>query len=325
LDVLEKVRRGYNYDFQDSTSRYLLGGRNKFSALELGSFLFWYTNSKHISQYLKSQYGTVLTSCIAAIGRCAALGNDCEGIVCATDHMITMQNIGQFEHSIDKYRRIGTTNIAMLSGDALLFDEVLKDIPAPLDFDSVSVKIHENLKRIRDQRIDSSIFQRLRIDFDFLKDTLRLPTHNETMKGILDEIKDLTLNTSILLVGFKDQMAQLAEINEFQMLNARDINFNAIGSGAVQAINTLLFQRHSKSDDLKTTLYNVYKAKRNSEVAVGVGKETDLFVLLPSGKLMEASDAQINDLAKVYAAEMQFSKTSDNLKNVVEGLIKSNA
>ncbi|MFH0848658.1 MAG: hypothetical protein V1857_04075, partial [archaeon] len=69
-----------------------------------------------------------MTSCIAAIGRCADIGKNCEAIVFATDHMITMGNIGSFEHSIEKYRKISPNTIAMLSGEALLFDEVLKGI-----------------------------------------------------------------------------------------------------------------------------------------------------------------------------------------------------
>lgn len=266
-----------------------------------------------------------MTSCIAAIGRCTDIGKNCEAIVFATDHMITMANIGQFEQSIDKYRKIGSTIVAMLSGDALLFDEVLKGIADTDDFDNVGEKIHQNMKRIWDLRIEKTIFAKLKINFDFLKDILKMPTYNDTIREIMNEIKVFNLQTSVLLVGFKNEEAQLAEINEFQTINTRDVNFNGIGSGAVQAINALLFQRHSKSDDLKTTLYNVYKAKRNSEVAVGVGKETDLFVLLPSGQLFEVSDEQIEQLGKVYAEEMTFGKTHQSLREIVKGLGEKNA
>jgi hypothetical protein len=94
-----------------------------------------------------------MTSCIAAIGRCTDIGKGCEAIVFATDHMITIP-IGAFEHSIEKYRRIGSTNVAMLSGEALLFDDVLKDVTEKDDFDGMAQKIHQNMRMVLDGRVE---------------------------------------------------------------------------------------------------------------------------------------------------------------------------
>lgn len=268
-----------------------------------------------------------MTSCIAAIGRCTDIGKNCEAIV-LTDHMISIGvqiPIGAFEHSIDKYRRIGATNVAMLSGEALLFDEVLKDVTEKDDFDGATLKIQQNMRAILDGRVEKTLLGNFKVNFDFLKEALKLPSHNETLKAIMNDVKSANLRTTVLLVGFKNDVAQIAEVNEFRMVNTRDINFGAIGSGGVQAMNVLMFQRHSKSDDLKTTLYNVYKAKRNSEVAVGVGKETDLFVLLPTGDLIEVTVEQISQLGKVYSAEMSFGKKHESLEEIVKGLREKNA
>jgi len=86
----------------------------------------------------------------------------------------------------------------------------------------------------------------------------------------------------------------------------------------MQALNTLLFQRHSKNDSLVPTVYNVYKAKRNAEVAIGVGRETDLLVLTQT-KLYKIDGNLMKILARVYDKELQFGKTN---KNINEALTK---
>ena len=62
-----------------------------------------------------------MTICIAAI----ATENDSEYIVFSTDHMVTTY-MGQFEHSILKYVELNKNTVAMLAGQVLLFDDLVK-------------------------------------------------------------------------------------------------------------------------------------------------------------------------------------------------------
>lgn len=260
-----------------------------------------------------------MTICIATIGTCSEFDNK-EAIIFATDHMITLENIGQFEHSIEKYRKINETTIAMLSGQALLFKDILKEVDTKKSLEKIKDTIQKNMKNIRDKRLKNVIFDKFKIDFDYLKTLLPVPQHNDLICEILDIIKKFDLKTSIILLGFVNNKAQIIEINETQAINTRDINFDAIGSGGIQAINTLLFQRHSKSNSLETTIYNTYKAKRNAEVSVGVGKETDLLVLVSDGTLYRIGEKQINILKDIYTNEMKFGKENKQLKEIVENL-----
>lgn len=260
-----------------------------------------------------------MTICIAAIGKCIEFNKNEEAIVFATDHMITLQQIGQFEHSIEKYRKINQNTIAMLSGEALLFDDVLKGMDEKQNFDEIKGKIHNNMVGIRDEKVKKMILDRFKIDFDYLKQLLNNPEHNDIAQEILETIKQFNLNTSVILAGFIGGKAQIAEINELAAINTRDINFDAIGSGGTQAINTLLFQKHSKSDDLKTTLFNVYKAKRNSEVSVGVGKETDIFILTEE-QIYFIDGLQKLLLEKIYNDEMKVGKTHKDLNMIISNL-----
>lgn len=104
-------------------------------------------------------------------------------------------------------------------------------------------------------------------------------------------------------MGFDDGVAKICEISDSGLLNFDKINFHTIGSESIQAQNTLLFQHHSRQDDLKTTLYNVYKAKKNSEVIPGVGIKTDMGYI--NKKDINMIDKyNINILDEVYEHEL---------------------
>lgn len=259
-----------------------------------------------------------MTICIAAIGKCNELKKDEEALVIATDRMISLHEVGQFEHSIEKYRTINDNTIAMLSGEALLFNSILSGIGKKDKFEKIVDKINKNMTRIRDERIQKLVFDKFQIDFDYLKEVLMKPEYNNTIEEIVNLIKQFSLQTTILLVGYDNKEAQIYEINENDAANTRDINFDAIGSGAVQAINTLLFQRHSKTEDLKTTIYNVYKAKKNSEVSVGVGKETDIFVVLEEGRIIEFTEKQLKIMDNIYYEELKFGKKHNKLTRMMD-------
>ena len=79
----------------------------------------------------------------------------------------------------------------------------------------------------------------------------------------------------------------------------------------------MFFFRIFKSDSLATTLYNVYKAKRNAEVAVGVGEETDMGILTEQGMTpIDARQQQI--LREVYEEESVFGKKHKKLNELVK-------
>ena len=101
------------------------------------------------------------------------------------------------------------------------------------------------------------------------------------------------------------------------MADIRDLNFGAVGSGGPQALNTMLFQRHSMADSLPTAVYNVYKAKRTAETSIGVGRETDMMVMSESG-VVNIGEAKIEKLRLIYEQELNYGKKrAEALKPIV--------
>lgn len=256
-----------------------------------------------------------MTICIAVIGTDA---DGKEAIVFATDHMVSISNIGQFDKTIDKYKVLNASTVAMLSGNPLIFNDILKDCNGKdCDFEMIKNTIHKNMIAIKDDIVQKQILDTFKVDMKYVQDVMRGPLQNPYVNSLLQTIATFNLQTSILLIGYKGEEAQIVEIRENLINDFHDIEFGVIGSGSVQAINTLMFQRQSKKDTLSTTLYNVYKAKRNAEVAVGVGKETDIMILTQKGRKIIAEN-KLGKLSGIYEDELRFGKNSKGLSEVLE-------
>ena len=234
-----------------------------------------------------------MTICIAAI--CRNIEGQ-EVIVFATDHMVSNQAVGQFEISIEKYKVISDNIVAMLSGNPLIFNNLLLNCPEKCTFNETNQLIYDNMSKYKKELLQKQVLDDFQITYDYIKEVLRGPIQNEYIENVLRLISEFSLQTSILLIGFESNEAQIVEIMENTINDLRDIGFAAIGSGGVQALNTLLFQRQAKTDPLPITLYNVYKAKRNAEVSIGVGRETDIMVLSPTEifKIDESKEKILN-------------------------------
>jgi hypothetical protein len=257
-----------------------------------------------------------MTICIAAIGK----GEDGkEIIVFATDHMVSNPLMGQFELPICKYKGLANNMVAMLAGDPLIFDKLIEKCLPNDTYEQTKNKIQNNMNALRSELIKKQYLDIFQMDYKYLHQVLQAPIQNAYIGSIIDSIAKFNLNTIILLIGFKEEEAQITEITDIKDANLRCINFSAIGSGSMQAMNTLLFQCHSKDDPLSTCVYNVYKAKRNAEVAIGVGKETDLFVLTQS-KLYKIDQQIMQMLSGIYEKELQLGKTDENLKKALKEL-----
>lgn len=252
-----------------------------------------------------------MTICLAAIAK----EDGKEYIVFSTDHMVTT-SIGQFEHSIIKYKEINKTTVAMLAGDPLLFDDLINIKNSnSLSYLEIQKQVFDNFKKKRKEIIQNEIFDVYGIEQKFFIDALARPIPNPHIHSILEEVSKFNLGTGILLIGFEDNSARISEVNERGVLNFRDMNFHAIGSGNMQAANTMLFQKHDKCEALTSTVYNVFKSKKNAEVLEGVGRETELLVLSLNGcKKLNGSDLEI--LNKIYNNELSFGKKHSDLSKI---------
>lgn len=251
-----------------------------------------------------------MTICIAAIAK----EKNKEYVVFSTDHMVTT-NMGQFEHSILKYSCLNNNTVAMLAGQALFFDDLVRSCNECNNYELIKKQILDNFRIKRKQIIENEIFNVFGINQDFFKESLQKEIPNPFINNILQQVADFNMKTQILLVGFIDSVAQITNIEESGTVEYRSMNFHCIGSGYIQAANTLLFQKHSKTNLLIPTIYSVYKAKKNAEVSEGVGKETELLVLSENG-VKKLSNDDMCRLDKIYNEELEYGKNHKDLSNI---------
>ena len=172
-----------------------------------------------------------MTICIAAIGKYKFGSNELEAIVFATDHMVGVP-VGQFEHAIEKYKKISENCIAMFaSNNALLFNEIVEGLDNEADFIVQCNNIFEKMKKLRLEKIEREILSSFDVNLGFVKENLNKPIQNQVIQQIFETIAKYSLQSQLLLIGFKDSKAQISEITDMGYWQLRDINFGAIGSG----------------------------------------------------------------------------------------------
>lgn len=251
-----------------------------------------------------------MTICISAI----CTEKDKEHIVFAVDHMLS-NTLGQFEHSITKYKKLNDNTVGMLSGDPLLMDYFMGLDCSNTSYNDIGETIKDKFKEKKLEVVKEDILDTYQVDFDFVRNILESPNINPISMEILKQVATAELNTALILAGFEGDKAKISEISESGIKDYTEINFHTIGSGTIQAMNTLLFQRHEKEDDLKTTIYNVFKAKKNAEVSRGVGKETDIGYL-NNNQIILLKEEDLNILEKIYNIELVCGKNHADLNNL---------
>jgi len=253
-----------------------------------------------------------MTICIAAIGRD---GND-EVIVAATDHMVTMGSLGQFEHTISKYKEINSDTIAMLAGIPLFFDDLIRVSDHSMDYAAIKLQVKKNFKEKRNEIFQDHVLDLYGLNWEYVAGAVKQPFPNQLIEEIMKKNINFRLKTTILLAGFDGDNAMITEISEKAFADYRDMNFHAIGSGNIQAVNTLMFQKHDKYDSLSSTIYDVYKAKRNAEVAQGVGKETELIILRKGAGCKILNRKGFDILKKIYEEELKLGRNHRKLNSL---------
>jgi hypothetical protein len=91
--------------------------------------------------------------------------------------------------------------------------------------------------------------------------------------------REAPVESSVVLAGLDADGAHVYYINQREKNRHNELGFAATGIGATQVAYALTARQHRKSDGLEDTLYNVFAAKRCSELVNGVGKTTDIAIL----------------------------------------------
>jgi hypothetical protein len=247
----------------------------------------------------------------------AARGND-GSIFCAADRMMTVGDI-EMESPTSKIAVI-TSSIVILPSDddAAFHTEIILDV-----YSTATARItSEPTRWWRVQEIVDLYIQHRedhksrRSERDILKplglDRLSFLAHQHTMDAKL--VRQITVDLinyripalSVIIAGNDPSGSHIYVVDTNENNNVEtgcytSIGYAAIGAGGRHARAHFLTAGQSWLSPMAETLWNTYLAKKRSEVAPGVGEETDVYMIGPQlGTTVVLNKTVSDKLEEVY-------------------------
>ncbi len=227
----------------------------------------------------------------------AALCESGKAAVVAADRMFTHPGLCvEYETDERKIDVVARRCVALAAGSSVHATEVLHGLmrnlggnPNPA-FDQVVALLQREYAQVRSRKIwDGTLFAQLGLDFERHQAVgMTLATYLEKQTLVFQQMmtfcQNFNLGVDFLLVGLDDTGAYLTHVaNPGITGDYQKLGHAAIGSGWLHAMTRLALAGQSRQRGLPETLAEVYRAKRISEVAPGVGKATDVAVLDTGG------------------------------------------
>jgi 20S proteasome alpha/beta subunit len=259
-----------------------------------------------------------MTVCIGAI--C----DQGKSVVVAADRMMTFgppMNL-QSEGAVRKIVPLSDSSVMLFSGSVPDGEALAHGIRAftkngTYNLSQISDFAAKTYQELKGRRVEDSILRPLLgIDFPKFQQLVSQSASSQVLGQVLGMISQHNLNLDIILSGIDDGNGHLSIVTHPGTALLMDIvGFSAIGSGGMHASVRLSLGHQTKELSIPETIFNVYEAKRASEVAPGVGKFTDVAIL--SGKAIKfLSEPMFEVLSKIEKERP--SLQADDLKRLRE-------
>jgi 20S proteasome alpha/beta subunit len=245
-----------------------------------------------------------MTICMGAL--CAAeSGGPCTAVVVASDRMVTLGGLIEFDHSAPKTSILGPNVVGLVAGDALAGSELIQMIQSTQQSQAPAViQVAQNLAQqytaLRLARAEAAILLPRGLSIQAFH-----ASHQQLLAQIVGMIDNqlvaFDLGVQFLIAGLDaDGGHLLTVVNPGGRYDIHDvIGYAAIGSGALHALQAMIGFGHSTSQDLRESVFRAFAAKRRAEVAPGVGRETDLLVIKEDG-VNRLAQSTLEELDALY-------------------------
>ena len=240
-----------------------------------------------------------MTICIAAL--CDS-GNQ---VVFALDRMVTGQDY-EYEQDLFKIGTLSPCSVAMISGVALYHTDLLRNVEASVGQRAAPtiLEIVETVKthfvNLRRQLAEERFLKPIGLDIEgFLTQQGRL---NETLALRLSRsIEEARLRLEMIVAGVDREGGHIYHIGDPGISHCFDVmGFCTIGSGEHHAGMTLIRNKYSISMPLKKVAFLAYQAKKEAEIAPGVGTTyTDVGIIGKGGVVLLEKEA-LQSLDSLY-------------------------
>ena len=264
-----------------------------------------------------------VTVCVGALC-CNAAGKKSKAVVVASDRMVTVAGMTEFEPETPKVIRLTERMVALSAGDALKGAAVIQATRSALPADNPTVQaVSEEASRhyavLRARQIEAQFFAPRGISMGEFYRGLQAHLLPQLAATLDAQVSQFDYGVELLIAGADDSGAHLFYVGNpgGQAWDLTPIAFGAIGSGALHATQSLIGFKHTSAKALDETIFEVYLSKKRGEAAPGVGNETDLLVITEDG-CVTATEADLKELDAIV--EEYQKPAGDILKKRLEKL-----
>jgi hypothetical protein len=239
-----------------------------------------------------------MTICIAAAAA------EKSAVVVASDKMISAGFLDlEFDHPGSKIEALGASCVGLSAGDALpagdLFSSaqsVATQLQTP-QVRQIAETIKDTYSTLRSKRIEETVFKPRGVTIDsFYQQGLIRQFPPEVAMSLDDRVQRMKFGVELIVAGVDRDGAHIFGITDPGISDSYDqIGYHAIGSGMSHALLSLVGAGQHWSMTVNETVFNVFRAKRQSEVAPGVGRSVELRVIA-DGKIHIVTDDEISSL-----------------------------
>lgn len=243
----------------------------------------------------------------APIGSPPQLGT---AAITASDRMITAADV-QYEPLQQKIAFFDKTMV-LVAGDIAIHSQAILDTAkqvrdrkmAPYDIAQIYGRAVQAANR---KRAENEILGPLGLNTDTF-----LAQQKEFSESFVQMITGQLQNhrpidTEALVVGSDGERAHIYSVDAYgNDTNLNAVGFGAIGIGAWHAKSRLMQAGHVSARNLAPTLATLFAAKKNAEIAPGVGSYTDINIVLKDGvfPLWERAGPELHRLYRKYSLEL---------------------
>lgn len=258
-----------------------------------------------------------MTVCIAAA---CGDGEDTR-VVVAADRLVTAGGFMEFEHRGSKIVPLSPHALVMVAGDTnegmrLVLEAAADMGDSTVPIPDIAEDLGERYAVARQRRAEQSILRTRGLDFQSFYE-MHNGLNGQVVMLLDNGLASYDLGVELLLAGVDENGAHI-HTNHNPGGGNQDhgsIGWAATGSGAIHVIPSMAGFEHSSDAGYGQTLFRVYASKRRSEVAPGVGRDTDLAVISKDG-MKRLSPSELDDLNSIY--ETFLSTTSKELQKQMD-------
>ncbi|MFX0172635.1 MAG: hypothetical protein ACFE9L_12005 [Candidatus Hodarchaeota archaeon] len=233
-----------------------------------------------------------------------------EKIIIASDKMVTVGSIIEFEHDVAKFVKLTNNCVILNAGSATIQDDIIKEALSKIkplkkpNLNKITEIINEGYSKVRRKKAEELYLKPKGLDFRAFYQTQRslLP---EVVFQIMTLIDGTNLGVEYILCGFDEEGGHIHHITDPGTSECFDsVGFCAIGTGSVNAISVFTAYNYAPKFSLSESLYLVYLAKKEAERAPGVGNDTDMVIVSKEG-IKDISSDDISALENIYNTRVQ--------------------